>query len=88
MSPRPLLLSMGEPAGICSEITLAAWQARRLEHLPVFALVGDPRLLSATSDVPIVEISSPAEAARREDTILDAEKAAKVATDMRSSLFF
>ncbi len=63
MSPRPLLLSMGEPAGICSEITLAAWQARRLEHLPVFALVGDPRLLSATSDVPIVEISSPAEAA-------------------------
>ncbi|MDF1734215.1 MAG: 4-hydroxythreonine-4-phosphate dehydrogenase PdxA [Minwuia sp.] len=70
MSPHPLLLSMGEPAGICGEITLAAWQARNLQNLPSFALVGDAGFLRAISDVPIVEISHPAEAAGVFDTAL------------------
>ena len=70
MTPRALLLSMGEPAGVCGEITLAAWQARRLENLPTFALVGDAGFLRAIGGVPIVEISSPAEAAGVFDTAL------------------
>lgn len=70
MASRPLLLSMGEPAGVCGEITVAAWRARRLENLPAFALVGDPGFLRAVSDVPIVEIGSPAEAAARFDSAL------------------
>ncbi|MDF1731623.1 MAG: 4-hydroxythreonine-4-phosphate dehydrogenase PdxA [Minwuia sp.] len=70
MSPPPLLLSMGEPAGVCGEITLAAWRVRSLENLPTFAVVGDPGFLRAISDVPIVEIGSPAEAAGVFDTAL------------------
>jgi 4-hydroxythreonine-4-phosphate dehydrogenase len=42
MTPRPLALTMGDPAGIGPEITLAAWQARR-DFYP-FVLLGDPAL--------------------------------------------
>lgn len=70
MTTRPLLLSMGEPAGICPEITLAAWQSRARERLPVFAVVGDPVFLRRADDVPVVAISDPAEAIDHFDTAL------------------
>jgi 4-hydroxythreonine-4-phosphate dehydrogenase len=65
---RPLALTMGEPAGIGPEITLLAWAAQRSEALPPFFVIGNPALyakLAATLglDVPIREISSPANAA-------------------------
>ena len=44
----PLVLTMGEPAGIGGEITAKAWQALRKEG-PVFAYLGEPALLG---DVP------------------------------------
>ncbi len=64
---RPLALTMGEPAGIGPEITLMAWAARRGDALPPFFAIGDPALYARLAetlglDVPIREISSPANA--------------------------
>ena len=59
----PLVLTMGEPAGIGGEIALAAWR-RRAEGIPVFALIDQPeRLARLGADVPVREIARPDEAA-------------------------
>ncbi len=42
MTITPLALTMGDPAGIGPEITLAAWQLRR--HARPFVVLGDPQL--------------------------------------------
>jgi 4-hydroxythreonine-4-phosphate dehydrogenase len=42
----PLILTMGEPAGIGGEIALAAWRARD-QGVPAFCLVDDPRRIEA-----------------------------------------
>jgi 4-hydroxythreonine-4-phosphate dehydrogenase len=39
---RPLALTLGEPAGIGPDITLAAWERRAELGLPPFYLLGDP----------------------------------------------
>ena len=44
MSALPLALTMGEPAGIAPEITVAAWLALAATG-PVFVLNGDAPLL-------------------------------------------
>jgi 4-hydroxythreonine-4-phosphate dehydrogenase len=59
MTTPPLALTMGEPAGIGPEITLAAWRAVRAAG-PAFFLIGDPALLP---DAPIRCIAAPEEAA-------------------------
>jgi 4-hydroxythreonine-4-phosphate dehydrogenase len=59
MTPLPLALTMGEPAGIGPEITLAAWRAVRAAG-PVFFLVGDPALLPGA---PLTIIERPEQAA-------------------------
>ena len=56
---KPLALTMGEPAGIGPEITLAAWRALRATG-PAFFLIGDPALLPGA---PIARIAAPEEAA-------------------------
>ncbi|WMS44305.1 4-hydroxythreonine-4-phosphate dehydrogenase PdxA [Acuticoccus sp. MNP-M23] len=61
----PLAITMGEPAGIGGEITLAAWATRRL---PPFVLIDDParvRALATTLglNVPVEAVNGPAEAA-------------------------
>jgi 4-hydroxythreonine-4-phosphate dehydrogenase len=38
----PLALTMGDPAGIGLDITLAAWSTRHFEPLPAFVLFADP----------------------------------------------
>lgn len=38
----PLALTMGDPAGIGLDITLAAWESRHREPLPPFVLFADP----------------------------------------------
>ncbi|MFN7307360.1 MAG: 4-hydroxythreonine-4-phosphate dehydrogenase PdxA [Acetobacteraceae bacterium] len=55
---KPLILTMGEPAGIGAEITAGAWRASRGSG-PCFALIDD-----ATRDfgVPVARISAPEEA--------------------------
>ncbi len=63
----PLAVTMGEPAGIGGELSLKAWSAARHAGRPFFVL-DDPARLAAVAqklglDVPIREISRPAEAA-------------------------
>jgi 4-hydroxythreonine-4-phosphate dehydrogenase len=64
---KPLALTLGEPAGIGPDITVAAWLKRRELGLPVFYLIGDPDFLAARArtlglDVAVAE-ASPATAA-------------------------
>jgi 4-hydroxythreonine-4-phosphate dehydrogenase len=63
---RPLALTLGEPAGIGPDITLAAWRRRVECDLPAFYLLGDPQCLARRAkrlglDVP-VELVTPATA--------------------------
>ena len=63
----PLALTMGEPAGIGGELTLAAWLVRDTESLPVFFAVDDPKRLAQIANdlglnVPIQAIQSPEQA--------------------------
>jgi 4-hydroxythreonine-4-phosphate dehydrogenase len=43
---KPLALTLGEPAGIGPDITIAAWLRRRELNLPAFYLLGDEALLA------------------------------------------
>lgn len=57
---QPLAVTMGDPAGIGAEITLAAWASGRVTQ--PFFLIGDrARLapLAARADVPLAEITGP-----------------------------
>lgn len=55
---RPLIVTMGEPAGIGAEIAQKAWKALRTEGL-VFALIDDVRRLTS---VPVLRIEAPEQA--------------------------
>jgi 4-hydroxythreonine-4-phosphate dehydrogenase len=46
MTAAPLVLSMGEPAGVGPDAILAAWTAARAD-LPPFAVLADPEMLAA-----------------------------------------
>ncbi|WGD48991.1 4-hydroxythreonine-4-phosphate dehydrogenase PdxA [Bradyrhizobium sp. CB1650] len=43
---KPLALTLGEPAGIGADITIAAWLKRRELNLPAFYLLGDEALIA------------------------------------------
>ena len=63
----PLVLTMGEPAGIGGELAFAAW-SRRAAGVPCFALLDDPGRLGALArllgqDIPIQPIADAGEAA-------------------------
>jgi 4-hydroxythreonine-4-phosphate dehydrogenase len=65
---RSLALTLGEPAGIGPDITLAAWQRRGELELPPFYLLADPGFLERRAkhlalDVPIAVIEPSAAAA-------------------------
>ncbi|WP_426609275.1 4-hydroxythreonine-4-phosphate dehydrogenase PdxA [Bradyrhizobium sp. McL0616] len=66
---KPLALTLGEPAGIGPDITIAAWLRRRELNLPAFYLLGDEALVARRAralgaDVKIASVSaSEAEAA-------------------------
>ena len=67
MSALPLALTMGEPAGIAPEITVAAWLALAATG-PVFVLIGDAPLLRERAralglDIAVTEIGDVAAAA-------------------------
>lgn len=57
---KPLVMTMGEPAGIAPEITLAAWRGAVEAELPPFCVIGDPALYK---ECPVREIAAPHEAA-------------------------
>ena len=71
--PLPLALTMGDPAGIGLDITLAAWWSRARHTLPACVFYGDPDALGSRAralglDVPI-------------EIVADAAGASKVFTD-------
>jgi 4-hydroxythreonine-4-phosphate dehydrogenase len=70
----PLVLTIGEPAGIGPDLALALWTRRRELDVPAFLLVGDPELLAARArilggGVPLAE-SEPNDAEARFRTAL------------------
>lgn len=65
----PLVVSLGDPAGIGPDVTLAAWSRRVEAGLPPFIVAGDPATIAARARklglaVPIAE-AAPEEAAGR-----------------------
>lgn len=48
---KPLALTLGEPAGIGPDITIAAWLRRRELNLPAFYLLGDAALIARRAKV-------------------------------------
>jgi 4-hydroxythreonine-4-phosphate dehydrogenase len=65
---RPLALTLGEPAGIGPDITLAAWRRRSELALPPFYVLGDPTFLEQRArrlalDIPIAAVEPAAAAA-------------------------
>jgi 4-hydroxythreonine-4-phosphate dehydrogenase len=59
---RPLALTLGEPAGIGPDVTLAIWQRRVQLDLPPFYLIADPDFLRERArllklDVPLAEVA-------------------------------
>ena len=58
----PLVVAMGDPAGIGPEIAAKAWAARNDEHLSPFFLVGDIRSIEAIGTCPVTRIHDPREA--------------------------
>jgi 4-hydroxythreonine-4-phosphate dehydrogenase len=66
--PRPLALTLGEPAGIGPDITFQAWRARAELELPPFYLIADPEFVMRRArhmglDVPIAAVEPAAAAA-------------------------
>lgn len=64
----PLLLTMGDPAGIGGDLALAVWAARAEAPVPPFALLDDGARLRRLAlrlglEVPVIDIAHPAESA-------------------------
>src|SRR5680860_1118638 len=66
-APKPLALTLGDPAGIGPDVTLLAYAARGQEGIPPFVLIGDETVLAQRAkalglSIPIAKISGPADA--------------------------
>lgn len=53
----PIVVSMGDPAGIGPEIIARAWEARVAASLPPFVAIGDARAVSAVWKGPIAPVT-------------------------------
>ncbi len=62
MSNAPIVVSMGDPAGIGPEIIAKSWAAREKATLPGFFAVGDVDAIGALDICPVQTISDPQEA--------------------------
>jgi 4-hydroxythreonine-4-phosphate dehydrogenase len=58
----PLVISMGDPAGIGPEIIAKAWDRRDARGVPPFVAVGDPRAIERVWRGPIARVDDPREA--------------------------
>lgn len=54
----PIVVSMGDPAGIGPEIIAKAWAARVEHDLPPFVVIGDLQAFAAVWQGPIVEVAT------------------------------
>ena len=62
VSPPPLAVSLGDPAGIGPEVISKCWDNRDAFGLPPFVAIGDPRSLAAVWDGPIEIVDEPRQA--------------------------
>ena len=62
MTPKPLALSLGDPAGVGPEITGKAWAALRATG-PAFMVIGDYNTLATFPGVALARVTRPQEAA-------------------------
>ncbi|HEV2599622.1 4-hydroxythreonine-4-phosphate dehydrogenase PdxA [Sphingopyxis sp.] len=69
-NPRPIAVTMGDPAGVGPEVTARAWAARRENALPPFLAIGDAAAIAAVWDGPVVRIGDMDEVARTFDAAL------------------
>ncbi|AEI36931.1 MAG: 4-hydroxythreonine-4-phosphate dehydrogenase PdxA [Zymomonas mobilis subsp. pomaceae] len=67
---KPLVVTLGDPAGIGPEIVAKAWRRRENEKLMPFFAVGSVASLKAASDIPVKVIHHPDEALRYFDQAL------------------
>jgi 4-hydroxythreonine-4-phosphate dehydrogenase len=58
----PLVVSLGDPAGIGPEVVAKCWDRRAEFDLPPFAAIGDPRSIAHVWDGPIEIIDDPRQA--------------------------
>jgi len=65
--PRPLAVSLGDPAGIGPEVVVKCWDGRTTFDLPPFAAIGDPRSIGNVWDGPVELIDDP----RQVDAVFD-----------------
>ncbi|WP_425602884.1 4-hydroxythreonine-4-phosphate dehydrogenase PdxA [Hoeflea algicola] len=56
-SSHALALTMGDPAGIGPDLTLAAWRARDSLELPAFFLIGDPGMFEARAKLLGIDVA-------------------------------
>lgn len=81
----PLAVTMGDPAGIGLELTIAAWLSRRREGLAPFLVYGAADALAARADatgqkIAIIRLNDPAEAVAQFDAglpVIDISLAAR-----------
>ncbi|NIJ36475.1 4-hydroxythreonine-4-phosphate dehydrogenase [Sphingopyxis panaciterrae] len=66
-NPRPIAVTMGDPAGVGPEVAARAWAARREHDLPAFVAIGDIAAIEAVWDGPVARISDMDEAVKAFD---------------------
>ncbi len=54
LSPNPLVVSMGDPAGIGPEITVKAWQKLRDQSALAFAVIAPPKIFDSLATIQII----------------------------------
>ncbi len=54
--PKPLVVAMGDPAGVGPEIVAKAWESRAERSLPPFVVVGDPRAVARVWSGPVLAV--------------------------------
>ncbi|MEO7564898.1 MAG: 4-hydroxythreonine-4-phosphate dehydrogenase PdxA [Sphingomicrobium sp.] len=62
--PKPIAISLGDPAGIGPEVIAKCWDNRAEFGLPTFVAVGDPRAIAAIWDGPVEVITDLGESDR------------------------
>ncbi|MCC7250747.1 4-hydroxythreonine-4-phosphate dehydrogenase PdxA [Hyphomicrobium sp.] len=70
LTSAPLAMTMGDPAGIGPDITLAAWRERESHALPPFVVFGDPETFAARAAALGVDVAV--------ETVTDLARAAPV----------
>lgn len=68
--PRPIAVTMGDPAGVGPEVTARAWAARREQGLAPFVAIGDAAAITAVWDGPVERVGDMDEAVRTFDAAL------------------